>query len=145
MSSILNKTLRCLVAVVLCLCMCLSFAGCSSKTVDIEGADQICVSGSYAQSFMYVLTDDAVVGELSEMYNSIKYEETDEYIDISAGTDVYSLTFSNGNETLATIILDSNNNFVFSAGTQVYHIVSDFDYDRLKELIDSEIEEITSK
>lgn len=142
----MNLTLNKIVKITALLCLCvLLLTGCAKNTKDIEGADQVCVSGAYSHSYMYILSDEAVVNELQEMYNSIKYVETDEMISISDDESIYSLTFSNGNDTLGSFIVDDNLNFVFAAGTQVYHIESEFDYDRLKELIDTQIEIITKE
>lgn len=137
MSSTLNKIVK--ITALMCLCALL-LTGCAKRTKDIEGVDQVCVSGAYAESHMFVISDQEIVDELTSMYNSIKYKETDELIDAYAGENIYNLTFSQGNETLGSIIIDDNLNFVFNAGEQVYHVESDFDFDRFTELLTQEKE-----
>ncbi|MBQ4128851.1 MAG: hypothetical protein IJD68_03665 [Ruminococcus sp.] len=128
MNSILNKILRCLLAVLLCVCICFCFTACTKNTKNIKNVDQICVSGSYAESWMYVLTDEEFVNEMVEIYNSVKYEKSEEYVDMMTAGEVLSFTYSNGSENVATFIVDKNLNLAFKAGGKPYRITSEFDF-----------------
>lgn len=135
MSSTLSKILK--ITALLCVCVLL-LTGCAKRTKDIEGADQVCVGGAYSESYMFIISDQAVVDELVSMYNSIKYKETDKLIDAYSDKNIYNLTFSKGNTTLGSIIINDELNFVFNAGEHVYHIESEFDYDRFEELLEKD-------
>lgn len=141
----MSKVVKAATALLLCVIMCLSLTACSKKVEAIEAADQVCVSRSYKYPSMYVYSDKEMVDELVEMYNSIRYEETDETVDISDGEDVYSVSFANGSETVGKIIVDSKNNFMFEAGGQEYHITSDFDYDRFSGILQKKLDESEAK
>lgn len=143
MSSILIKSVKALIALVLVICMCITISGCDNNTKDIEGADQICVSGSYVESWMYVFTDQSFIEEMVNIYDGIKYEETDESVDMMTANGVYSFTFSKGNDTLARFIVDSNNIMTFEAGTQCYKIVSDFDFAHIQSLVNEQIKSVS--
>ncbi|MBQ8538428.1 MAG: hypothetical protein IJ433_02110 [Ruminococcus sp.] len=138
MSSILSKMCKVSTAIALVLCICMSFAGCVSKTDNIKDVDQICVSGSYTESWMYVFTDKGFIDEMVTVYNDLQYEETDENVDMMTAGEIYSFTFSKGNDTLARFIVDSNNVMTFEAGTQCYKIVSDFDFEHIKSLVEEQ-------
>lgn len=142
MSSTLNKSLRVLVCCVLCVCICLSLTACAQNTEDIKDVDQICVSGAVYESWMYVLANEEFIAEMVDIYNGVKYEETDTQNDMSTSGECYSFTFNNGNETLATFIVDKSGNFSFEAGGQPYHIVSDFNFDYIKDLVDEYVGKI---
>ena len=138
MNLILSKLCRVATAFALVLCICLSVTGCANKTDNIKDVDQICVSGSYVESWMYVFTDEAFVEEMVKVYNGLQYEETDENVDMMTAGEVLSFTYSNGNDTLARLIVDSNKVMTFEAGTQCYKIVSDFDFEHIKSLVDEQ-------
>ena len=115
--------------------MILSITACSKNTDDIEDVDQICVSGSYAESWMYVYTDEDFVNEMVDIYNSMKYEKTDETVDVMSEGEVLFFTFNNGNVEQAKLIVDKNSVITFEAGTQSYKITSEFDFDYVKGLV----------
>lgn len=139
MNSTLNKTSRALVSALLLICLCFLMTACSKNaTKDINGADQICVSGSYAESFMYIVTDEDFIQRMTDIYNSLEYEETDETVDMMTVGEVVSLSFNKGNENLGTLIVDKNNIMTFEAGTQCYRITSQFDFDEMKALVDAQ-------
>lgn len=135
MNSILSKSIRVLVACVLCVCICLSLTACTRNTRNIDEVDQICVSGALYESWMYVLADKEFVDEMVEIYNSISYEKTDALVDTDCIGGVLFFSFNNGSENVAKFIVDKNNNFYFEAGKQAYHIVSDFDFDYVNGLV----------
>lgn len=143
MSSILSKSLRILTVLVLVLAMCFSIVGCDKNRKDIKETDQICVSGAYVESFMYVFTDEAFVDEMVKVFENLKYEDTDESVDMMTAGKVFSFTFSNGNDTLARFIVDSNNTMTFEAGTQCYKIVSEFDFEHIKALVNEQIDTVS--
>lgn len=136
MSLILNKSIRVLLACVLCVCICLSLTACTKNTKDIKDVDQICVTGAVYESWMNVIADEEFVTEMVDMYNGLKYEKSDVQNDMSTEGECYSFTFNNGNETVATFIVDKSGNFSFEPGGQAYHITSDFDFEDLKDLVD---------
>ena len=138
MNLISNNILQRLCALALCVCLLLSITACSKSTKEIEEVDQICVSGSYAESWMYVFTDEAFVDEMVEMFNSLKYEKTDDTVDMMTVGEVLNFTFSNGNDAQANFIVDKNSVFTFKAGTQAYKITSEFDFDYVKSLVDEQ-------
>ncbi len=142
MSLTLNKTLKSTLAVVLVVCMMFVFSGCevTKNTKNIHDVDQICVSGSYVESWMYIFADAEFVDEVVGIYNSVKYTETDEKVDLISAGEILSFTFSNGSETLAKFIVDSNSIMTFEAGSQNYKIVSEFDFDYLKALVNKQID-----
>ena len=140
MSSILSKVCKVATAIMLVFCTCFSFTGCASDTKNIKDVDQICVSGSYVESWMYVFTDEAFIDEMVQVYNGIKYEETTESVDMMTSNGVLSFTYSKGNDTLARFIVDSNNIMTFEAGTQCYKIVSEFDFEHIQSLVNEQIE-----
>ncbi len=135
MSSILNKILKFSFCVVLCLSVCLCMTACTKNTKDIKSADQICVSGALYESFMYTLSDEEFVSQMVDIYNGLKYEKTDEHVDMMTVGETYTLTFFDGADTVTTLIFDSNNNCCFEAGGQAYKIVSDFDFGEVKVII----------
>lgn len=144
MSLILSNAFKRVVAFVLCVLLCLSLSSCTNSTKDINEVDQICVSGSYAESWMYVFTDETFIDEMVSIFNGIEYEKTDASVDMMTVGEVYSFTFSKGTETQEAFIVDKNNNFVFEAGGQVYSIVSEFDFDKVKSLVEGQISNVTN-
>ena len=140
MNSISSNILKKLCAMMLCVCMVLSISACTKNTKDIEEVDQICVSGSYAESWMYVYTDEDFINEMVDIFNGIEYEETEESVDMMTAGEVLSFTFSKGNDVQTKFIVDKNNFFTFEAGTQAYKITSDFDFDYVKGLVDEQRE-----
>lgn len=142
MSSTLNKTLRAVVSLVLCVCICFAFTACTRNTKNIKGADQICVSGALFESWMYVFTDEEFVAEMVEIFNDAEYEKSDVAVDMMTAGECLSFTFSKGNDTLTKFIVDKSGNFCFEAGTQAYRLVSDFDFSYVKGLVDEQIDAI---
>ncbi len=142
MSSTLNKTFKAVVSLVLCVYVCFAFTACTKNTKNIKNADQICVSGALYESFMYVFTDEAFVAEMVEIFNDAKYENSDVAVDMMTAGECLSFTFNDGNDTLTKFIVDKSGNFCFEAGEQSYHIVTDFDFDYVKGLVDEQIEAI---
>lgn len=142
MNSTLNKIARIAVACVLLLCIALSFSACGEAPKNLDKADQICVSGALYESWMYILTDEAFIDEVVTTFDSVKTEKTNETVDMMTAEKVLSFTFSEGNETLGKIVVDSNNHLCYEAGGQAYVITSEFDFTALKELVDKEIDEV---
>ncbi len=139
MNLISNNILKRFCALVLFVCMLMCMTACSSKnTENIEEVDQICVSGSYVESWMYVYTDEDFINEMVDIYNSIQYEETDEAVDVMTAGEVLFFTFNNGNDAQAKFIVDKNSVFTYEAGTQSYKITSEFDFDYVKGLVDEQ-------
>lgn len=144
MNSTLSKIFKAAIALMLSVCLCLPFAGCTKNTKNVKNVDQICVSGSYAESWMYVFTNQDFIDDMVEVFNNIKYEKTDETVDMMTVDDVLFFTFSNGNSTLSKLIVDKNGIMTFEAGTDCYKIVSDFDFDYVKELVNKQIDAMSS-
>lgn len=145
MNSTLIKSLRIAVITVLCLCMGLTFSACNSEAPkNLDEADQICVSGSYLESWMYVLTDEAFVTEMAEIFSDIDVEESEESVDMMTIDNVLSFTFSNGNDTISKVIVDSSNHLCYEAGGQAYVITSDFDFSYVKSLVDEQIDAVNA-
>lgn len=142
MNLILSNKFKRLCAITLCFCVMFSLSACTKNTENIDSVDQICVSGSYSESWMYVYTDEEFIGEMVDIFNSVKYEKSDEAVDMMTQGEVFSFTFSNGNEQKAKFIVDKNLVFTFEAGTQSYKIVSDFDFDYVKELVNEQQKEL---
>ena len=141
MNLISSNILKRFCALMLCACMLLCMTACNSKnTEDIEEVDQICVTGSYTESWMHVYTDKDFVNEMVDIYNSIQYEETDETVDVMTAGEVFFFTFNKGNDEQAKLIVDKNSVITFEAGTQCYKIVSEFDFDYVKGLVDEQRE-----
>ncbi|MBQ7133362.1 MAG: hypothetical protein IJO20_02600 [Ruminococcus sp.] len=139
MSLTLNKVLRAVVSVLLCVCICFAFSACTKNTKNIKGADQICVSGALYESFMYVFTDEVFVDEMVTIFNDAKYEISDTPVDMMTPGECLSFTFSKGNDTLSKFIVDKSGTFCFVAGEQSYKLVTDFDFDYVKGLVDEQI------
>lgn len=120
-------------------CVSMMFVGDKASpqpaTPSITETDQICISGALAESWMYVLTDKEFINEAVKMYESISYEESDQPMDMMTVGEVYCLTFSKGNEQLASFCVNKNGIFVTKPGTQPYKITSDFDFGELDRLI----------
>ena len=142
MSSTLNKTLKAVVAIMLCVCISFAFCACTRNTKNIKDADQICVSGALYESWMYVFTDEDFVAEMVGIFNEAKYEKTDVAVDMMTHYECLSFTFSKGNDTITKFIVDKSGNFCFEAGGQAYRLVTDFDFDYVKGLVDEQIEVI---
>ncbi len=142
MSLTLNKIARIIVAGILCLCIALSLSACGEAPRNLDDADQICVSGALYESGMYTLTDEAFIDEIVTIFDSVDTEKTHEAVDMMTAQEVLCFTFSNGNETLGKIIVDSNNHLCYKAGGQSYKITSEFDFGYVKELVDTEIEDV---
>lgn len=138
MNLISSNILKRICVLMLCVFMLISITACSKNTEDIEEVDQICVSGSYVESWMYVYTDKDFVNEMVDIYNSIQYEETDEDVDVMTEGEVLFFTFNKGNDQQAKFIVDKNSVFTFEAGTQCYKITSEFDFDYVKGLVDAQ-------
>lgn len=145
MSSTLSKVFKTVLALVLAVCLCIPLAGCTRNTKNIEDIDQICVSGAYTESWMNVFTDDTFINDMIEVYNAVKYEKTDEVIDLMTAGDVYFFSFSNGNDTLAKFIVDKNGIMTFEAGTECYKIVSDFDFSYIQEIVQKQVDASSNK
>lgn len=139
MNLISSNILKRLCALILCVCMLLCITACGEKnTKNIKDVDQICVTGSYTESWMNVYTDEAFVNEMVEIYNSVEYVETDKDVDVTTAGEVLFFTFNNGNDEQAKFIVDKNSVFTFEAGTQCYEITSEFDFEYVKSLVDEQ-------
>ena len=140
-----NKILRALCLLVLCAVIVLSTTACAQRTEELGNVNQICVSGAYVESWMNVFTDEKFIDEMVKFYDSIKYEETDENVDVNTAGEVFSFTYSQGNKVKTKFIVDKNGVMTFEAGTQCYQIVSDFDFDYIKGLVDEQKEKAESQ
>ncbi len=138
MNLTLNKALKAVVSLVLCLCICFSLTACTKNTKNIKKVDQICVSGSYIESWMNVFADEEFVSEMVEIYNGIRYEKSEEYVDMMTAGEVLSFSFNNGSDNVAKLIVDKNLNMAFEAGGKPFKITSDFDFDYVKGLVDAQ-------
>ena len=126
MNLTLNKLFKTALCVLLVACVCLTFAGCLGNK-DITDADSITVSGSYVESWMYDVPDEALVKEMVDVFSTLEYEETDETIDMMIGNGVLILTFNKGDKALSKYMVDCNNVMSFN-GKKCYKITSDFDF-----------------
>ncbi|MBR2715209.1 MAG: hypothetical protein IKB73_03265 [Ruminococcus sp.] len=142
----MSKILRAALALILCLCMCFMLCSCKKKAdkLDVEEISQICVKGALYESWMCNFTDDEFISEMVKMYNGIRYEKSEEAVNMMDAEKVYSLTFYNDDETVATFIVDVNKNCSFEAGGESYHIVSDFDFEELSKMINDQKTELKS-
>ena len=145
MSSTLSKIFKTVLALVLVVCLCVPLSGCVRNTRNIKNIDQICVSGAYTESWMYVFTDDTFINDMIEIYNTVEYEKTDEVIDLMTAGEVYFFSFSYGNNNQTKFIVNKNGIMTFEAGTECYKIVSDFDFSYIEELVQKQIDASKSK
>ncbi|MBE6824992.1 MAG: hypothetical protein E7513_06570 [Ruminococcaceae bacterium] len=138
----MNKILKASLVCVLVVTICLSLTACTKYSKNIKDIDQIGISGALYESFMYTTTDEDFITEMVDIYNSLKYEKTDKAVDMMTAHEVFQFTFYSEAEVEVKFIVDKNNVFSFEAGGQAYKIVSDFDFEHVKELVDELIEAI---
>ena len=140
-----NKILKAFCVLLLCMGILLSTTACAKRTEELGNVNQICVSGAYTESWMNVYTDEEFIEKMVEFYDSIRYEETDKNVDTNTAGEVLSLTYSQGNNVKTKFMIDKNGVLSFEAGTECYEIVSDFDFEYIKGLVDEQREKVESK
>ncbi len=140
-----NKILKAFCVLLLCMGILLSTTACAKRTEELGNVNQICVSGAYTESWMNVYTDEEFIEKMVEFYDSIRYEETDKNVDTNTAGEVLSLTYSQGNNVKTKFMIDKNGVLAFEAGTECYEIVSDFDFEYIKGLVDEQREKVESK
>ncbi len=140
-----NKILKVLCVFLLCVGIVFSTTACVKRTEELGNVNQICVSGAYVESWMNVYTDEEFIEKMVEFYDSIRYEKTDKNVDTNTEGEVLSLTYSQGNNVKTSFMVDKNGIMTFEAGTQCYEIVSDFDFEYIKGLVDEQREKAKSK
>ncbi len=144
MSSILNKVFKSALALTLALAMCVSLTACTKNTENIKDIDQIGLSGALYESWLYNSADEEFIAEMVDIYNSLKFEKSVETVDMMTAGDTLQFTFYADAEQVAEFIVDKNNMCCFEAGAQSYKIVSDFDFEHVKELVQEQTESITN-
>lgn len=142
MNLTLSKLFTRILAVILCVCVIFSLTACAPSVGKIKKADQVCVSGALYESWMYVITDEAFLDEITDIFTHMKYKKSDDAVDMMNAGETLSFTFSKGEETLGKVIIDSSNRVCFEAGTQSYDITSEFDFGYIKSLVDKHVEAI---
>ncbi len=138
MSIALNKIVKIFTCALLCLCIAVSLCACGTK--NIKNIDQIGVRGCYADSVSYTIGNEEFISTVTDMYNDLRYEDTDASINVTDDMSVYMLNFYQDGGIVATLVIDEKNNIQFGAGTTVYHIKKGFEYDEIDKLINDYLE-----
>lgn len=153
MNSISNNKVRIVVCWILLIVVCVTMTFIPQKSakpqtttpppkpqLTVSDADQVCITGALYESWMYVVTDKDFLNKTSKMLDGLKYEKSDKAVNMMNAKEVYSLTYSKGNEQIKTFIIDINGMMSFEAGGQSYKITSDFDFSELDRLIQEQKE-----
>lgn len=140
MSLTLNKVVKTVLCVLMCACLCANLCACNKNTKNIKEIDQISVGGCYEQTVSYTIANEDFINKLTQMYNDLKYVESDATISMSTDNSIYNLTFYSGSEVIAKLVINSENNVQFGPGTQVYSVVSGIDHSTVDTLVNDYLE-----
>jgi hypothetical protein len=96
-------------------------------------ADEVSIFFS-VMSYALFETDDEIVSELVNIYNSLDLEPVDAEMDIFS---MLGVNFSNDGNHVAHLYVDKNGIFWLNGEIETYRSVNDFPYDRIKEIYES--------
>ena len=142
-----------LLAVLLMVLVTVSLASCGGEMCPepLDAADVGCITVSDAvySNYLYVIDDTQAIAELTELYNDLRYVQTDEENSLVLDSTLYMIAYQPVNSgieepPLASVWISPRGYVHFTdyegeddpdAGMIVYRLTSDFDEERLKALL----------